>query len=118
MAKIKKTKIDHIEIILFCPDLIKQRKKNSDPLELFNNLNVDGLVKKSVLFLKLDNALQYGRFMKNSHGLLRAYVPHHAIEGRTNGLTIKQGALAKKHIHGVYPGDKKGMIYIKNPEFS
>ncbi len=126
MTKIKKINTthsasnadDHIEVILFCPDLIQKRKKAEELVDLFDEINVEGIAAQSVLFLKLESALQYSRFMQNSHGLLRAFIPHHAIEGHTHGLAIKRGTLAKTHIHGVYPGDKKGSIYIENPHFA
>lgn len=109
-------KNDHLEVILFLPKLVKKRKKMEDIHQILDELIHEKHLTESVVFLQLEKALQYSRFMQNNHLLVRAFLPHHAIEGHTHGLTIKKGILTKKHIHGFYPG--KNSSYIENPAFA
>jgi hypothetical protein len=119
MKKSKKTSnksTKHIETFLFCPKL--GIKKQGDTTHFFSNLlNLDDQLAECVVFLNLPNALQYSRFMNREHVVLRAFIEHAAIEGRSHGLVLKKGFLTKHHIHGCFPGWAKGEVYMENPIF-
>jgi len=51
------------------------------------------------IFLTLQSALYYSRFLGNNYSVLRAFVPDAAIEARGNELTLKQGMVDKSHVH-------------------
>jgi hypothetical protein len=114
----KTSKNDYaMEIYLFYPNLDKLEKKGNFNY-FFKNLNdIDKQLDNCVIFLSLQTAMQYSHFMHTSHVTLKAQVPQIAINGHEHGLTLKKGFLTKKHIEGCFPCGKKGMLYLKNPEF-
>lgn len=110
---------DHsVEVLLFYPKLGKSEKKG-DFSNFFTRLNtLEKECREPIVFLDLKTALQYSRFMDSDHAILKAYVPHAAIEGRSHGLTLKKGIINKKQIHGCFPGHARGALYVENPHFT
>ena len=105
------------EIYFFYHSLDKHEKKGNFK-EFFNKLDdLDRALANHTIFMELDSVLQYSRFLDANHAVLKAYVPQTAIEGRSDGLVLKKGALKKNNIHGCYPGWAKGSLYIQNPHF-
>jgi len=109
--------ITHREVYIFYHNLSKPEKKG-DFDEFFAKLDdVKETFENGIIFLETDSVWQYSRFMDTNHAVIKAYVPEHAIEGRSYGLTLKKGFLAKEKIHGCFPGWARGLIYVKNPFF-
>lgn len=80
--------------------------------------NLDEHLMNDLVFLNKQSALQYGRFVQRNHVILKAYVPHVAIEGRIDGLCLKKGFVKASHIHGCFPVPGKSTVYVKNPYFN
>lgn len=86
--------------------------------DLFNTKHAafDYRVKSNPLFFKLDEALQYMHFMGDNNIILKAVVPHMAIEGRFETLHVRPELLKLKHIYGGYTSTKTEHFVI-NPCF-
>lgn len=86
--------------------------------ELFTTqqLALDCHVASNPLFFKFDEALQYLRFMGNNNILLKAIIPHMAVEGRFETLHVRAGLLKLKHIYGGYTSSEANHFVI-NPCF-
>lgn len=86
--------------------------------ELFNarHAEFDYHVASNPLFFKLDEALQYLRFMGDNNIILKAMVPHIAVEGRFETLHVRAELLKLKHIYGGYISSKTDH-FMMNPCF-
>lgn len=113
--------INTIEIYLLYFQLGKIEKKGNftrffekmDSINKYLSENPDCLI-----FLDLDSALQYSRFMNEYHVILKAYVRETAVQGSNFGLTLKKNSLNKRQIHGCYPDWAKGLLFLENPDFN
>lgn len=112
--------INTLEIYLPYFQLGKQEKKGNfthffekmDNINKYLSENSDCLI-----FLELDSALQYSRFINESHVILKVYVRESAIQGSSFGLTLKKSGLNKRQIQGCYPDWAKGLLFLENPVF-
>ncbi len=124
MAKQNKTKKEKssianlpVETYLFYSKLGKAEQKG-DYSRFFEHLaDIENNLADCMVFLNQKSALQYSRFVQNTHVVLKAYVPDIAIEGRTQGLSLKKGFVTKAHIHGCFPLPTKELFYVENPHF-
>ncbi len=117
LNKKKKTKIPELEVYLLYHKLDKPERKGNFN-QFFSRLdNIDSELSDNIVFLDLTTVMQYSRFIDANHAILKASVPHAAIEGRSQGLTLRKGFVKKSHIHGCFPGWSKGMLFIQNPYF-
>lgn len=114
----QKIKSNPIEIYMFYPKLGRLERKGNFNYFFTNLDNIDDQLDDCIVFLNLQTALQYSRFMNTKHVMLKAYVPESAINGQGHGLTLKKGFLNKNQIEGCFPGWAKGMLYLENPEFA
>lgn len=106
-----------IETYLFYPKLSKAEQKG-DFSRFFDRLkDLDQYLADISIFLNKHHAIQHGQFFQDNHVVLKAFVPHTAIQGKSHGLTLKKGVVTKAHIHGCFPNVKKEASYIKNPHF-
>ncbi len=106
-----------VETYLFYSKLTKTEQKG-DFSRFFDRLiDIEGNLADCMVFLNQKSALQYSRFVQNNHVVLKAYVPDIAIEGRSQGLTLKKGFVTKAHIHGCFPLPAKNLFYVENPHF-
>lgn len=108
-----------IETFLFFPKLNKAEQRG-DFTAFFEELTEKDLharLDDREIFLKKQNAVQYGRFAQRDVVLVRAFLPHTAILGNTHGLSLKKGVITKQHIHGCYPQLTQNSIYLENPFF-
>jgi len=106
-----------IETYLFYPKLNRAEQKGNFS-NFFDRLtNIDQHLENCLLFLNKQNALQYSKFSQTNHVVLKAYVPHTAIQGKIQGLSLKKGVISKTHIHGCFPNFPKGNQYLENPHF-
>lgn len=110
----------YLEVYLFYPLLNGRRERRGDFKNFFEQgLNdIDEAISGQPVFLDQSHALWYSRYMGEGHGILKAYVAEHAIEGRSQELWLKSGFLTKELIHGCYPGWAKGNQYVPNPVFN
>lgn len=69
------------------------------------------------LFLDLNTAVDYCRFLPAHHGIVKLYVPQHAVIGCDSNLRLKCNCITSGHIHGFMPG-RDSDFYVKNPYFS
>ena len=69
------------------------------------------------LFLDLNTAVDYCRFLPAHHGIVKLYVPQHAVIGCDSNLRLKDNCITSGHIHGFMPG-RDSDFYVKNPYFS
>lgn len=124
VAKINKIKKEKnstpnlpVETYLFYSKLGKSEQKG-DFSRFFDRLvEIENNLADCMVFLNQKSALQYSRFVQNNHVVLKAYVPDRAIEGRSQGLSLKKGFVTKSHIHGCFPLPAKNVFYIENPHF-
>lgn len=106
-----------VETYLFYSKLGKAEQKG-DFSRFFERLaDIENNLADCMVFLSQKSALQYSDFIQNTHVVLKAYVPDVAIEGRTQGLSLKKGFVTKEHIHGCFPLPRKTVFYIENPHF-
>lgn len=86
--------------------------------ELFHtqHASFDYHVASNPLFFKLDEAVQYLNFMGDNNIILKAIVPHIAIEGCFETLHVRAELLKLKHIYGGYTSAKTDHFVI-NPCF-
>lgn len=106
-----------VEAYLFYSKLEKAEQKG-DFSRFFEHLSdIENNLADCMVFLNQKSALQYSCFVQNTHVVLKAYVPDAAIEGRTQGLSLKKGFITKAHIHGCFPLPAKEPFYIENPHF-
>jgi hypothetical protein len=73
-------------------------------------------VASNPLFFKFEEALQYLRFMGDSKLILKAIIPHTAVEGRFETLHVRTELLKIKHIYGGYTSAEANHFVI-NPCF-
>lgn len=116
-AESKNSLFNLIEAYLFYPKLNKAESKGNFASFFDKLANLDESIEHCTLFLNAQSAFQYSRFMNKTHVVLKAYIPHVAIEGSSKGLGLKKGYLTKAHIHGCYPGINNGAVYLENPYF-
>ena len=105
-----------LPVYLFYPH-INKRNLRGDCTDFFAK-ELNQLAQKSQgqpVFLSIDNAFQYGRFMDSRHVILKVFVPETAIVGQSQSLLLKKGCITKSHVHGCYPGWGSGQVYFKNP---
>lgn len=105
-----------IEVYLFLPKSSKAIKTRN-LRGFFDQLPILVLEEGSQVFLNKQNAWQHGRFLQKNFLVLRAFVPHTAIQGKSEGLTLKKNSITKAHIHGYFPNLAKNNLYIENPYF-
>lgn len=107
-----------LAVYLFHP-FPNKRKINIDTNKFFVN-ELDSVIASSQsnpVFINIDSAVQYGRFISNHYMILKAYVPETAIVGKSQALYLRKNSVSKKHVHGCYPGWAKGQIYYRNPNY-
>lgn len=105
-----------VETYLVYPRSIEIPKKNS-LTTLFDRTPIDDYLSDCMVFLNMENALKFSRFVQNQSLFLKAYIPHMAIQGDSQGLKLKKGMVTKAHVHGCYPDINKSDLYVKNPHF-
>lgn len=106
-----------VETYLFYSNLGKAEQKG-DFSRFFDRLSeIENHLADCMVFLNQKSALQYSKFIQNTHVVLKAYVPDMAIEGRSQGLSLKKGVVTRAHIHGCFPLPAKNVFYIENPHF-
>lgn len=108
-----------IETYLCFPKLKKAEQKG-DFSRFFEHLedgDLDNNLQERTVFLSKQQALQHERFLQKDFVVLKAYLPHTAILGQSNGLVLKKGFLTKGHVHGCYPYLMASNFYVENPHF-
>ncbi len=80
------------------------------------SISLDVELANHPLFLDLKNATDYCRFLPDSHGLVKLYVPPSAVIGCGRNLRLKPACITNTHIHGFMPGHASD-FYVKNPYF-
>lgn len=73
-------------------------------------------VASNPLFFKIEEATQYLRFMGDSKIILKAIIPHAAVEGRFETLHVRAELLKIKHIYGGYTSAEANH-FVVNPCF-
>lgn len=108
----------YVEVFLLYPMLVDKRKfdiKNFFHSE-FNDL--DKRLAGQPVFLSQEIASQYNRFTGNHHCILKVYVLDAAIEGRSHGLVLRKGYMARPNIYDCMVMTGHGMQRWLNPEFN
>lgn len=108
----------YIELYLICD---VGQKVTSSRAKLLFNTEIDHIIQHACqkpVFLDKENALGYMRFVGIARGILRVYVPESAVEGYFEGLSLKDGYLSDKQIHGCFLNYGKNKEYLANPKFN
>ena len=113
-----KSNTNTLAVYLFQPCMTK--RKITDDLDKFFTKDMDAIIAsclKQPVFLNIDSAIQYGRFISNHYVLIKAYVSETAIIGKSHALYLKNNSLNKAQIHGCYPSWVSGQVYFRNPRY-
>ena len=116
--KTSRKKYKYVDVYLLYPNLSKLEKQGNFTYFFANLMDIDKQLLDCMVFLNLNQALQYSRFFNSNHVILKAYVVEESIASHGHDLTLKQGYLTKEQIHGCFPGWAKGLMYLENHEFT
>ena len=89
--------------------------KPKNPREFFSKELFHPSCDECSIFLKLEAAQQYARFMGRRHIILETYIDELHIEGKSQMLSIKTSVLSPEHTPGYYLAHSDQEIFYPNP---
>lgn len=89
--------------------------KPKNPREFFSKELPQPACDECPVFLQLETARQYARFMGRRHIILETYIDELHIEGKSQMLSIKTSVLSPSHTPGYYLAHSDQDIFYPNP---
>lgn len=112
-------KLEKIAVYVFCPNLdVREAKRPTEYLFKEGVPDLQQRISDQPIFLDVDSALQYARFMGENHVVLKAYVDESAVAGHSHHkLIIRENSINHDQIHGCYISAHDSNAYHENPHF-